>query len=281
MFGLFKKKEKDAPAPKKVDAEGEEFRAFAAGFETEDRTVLVLTGPQGLITGKNEGDLLWRAGAPLVAWLEEDSPEVCREPTSLVSKGDETLMGILRQRIPRDFILKCKVRPSADGKRLLLLNLPEPGFDLDLKAILDESKKPVTLDGGALGEFTLNRSVGVFQKEADWLGQSVQLTFDRDEDQQVCLSGLQAMVSGQAEWDGKLREFAAAELLDLANDWAADADEEEVSLEDFMQRIEPDTLAFQENGTFDFWFNDGELFFGHAIRVSGTLEGPTSAEMEG
>lgn len=279
MFGLFKKKEKDAPKP--VNAEAEEFRAFAAGFEAEDRTVLVLTGPQGLVTGKNKGDLLWTAGVVLTAWLEEDSPELCREPTSLVSKGDETLMGVLRQRIPRDFILKCKVRPSVDGKRLLLTGLPEPGFDMDLKAILDESKKPVTLDGGALGQFTLNRSVGVFQGEADWLGQTLQLTFDRDEDQQACLAGLQAMVTVQAEWDGKLREFAASELLDLANEWAADADEEEVSLEDFMQRIEPDTLAFQENGTFDFWFNDGELFFGHAIRVSGTLEGPTTAEMEG
>lgn len=281
MFGLFKKKEKEAPAPKKVDAEGEEFRAFAAGFEPEDRTVLVLTSPQGLVTGRNEGDLLWTAGAPLVAWLEEDSPDLCREPTSLVSKGDEAFMGVLRQRIPRDFILKCKVRPSQDGKRLLLTSLPEPGFDMDLKAILDESKKPVVLEAEGLGQFALNRSVGVFQAETEWMGQPLQLTFDRDEDRQVCLEGLQTLMSGQEEWDEKLREFAAEKLLELANDWAADADEEEVSLEDFMQRLEPDTLVFQESGIFDFWFNDGELFFGHAIRVSGTLEGPTDAEMEG
>lgn len=280
MFGLFKKKEKETPKPANVEAE--EFRAFAAGFEPEDRTVLVLTGPIGLVTGRNEGDTLWTAGIVLTAWLEEDSPDLCREPTSLVSKGDETLMGILRQRIPRDFILKCKVRPSKDGKRLLLTGLPEPGFDMDLKAILDESKKPVTLDGGELGQFTLNRAVGVFQGEGDWLGQSIQLTFDRDEDAQTCLNALQSMVSAREEWDGKLREFAAAELLDLANEWAADADEEEVSLEDFMARLEPDTLAVQQSGAFDFWFNDGELFFGHAIRVSGTMtDGPTNAEMEG
>lgn len=280
MFGLFKKKEKEAPKP--ANTEAEEFRAFAAGFEPEDMTVLALVGPLGLVTGRNEGDTLWTAGAVLAAWLEEDSPDICREPTSLVMKGDETLMGVLRQRIPRDFILKCKVRPSLDGKRLLLTALPEPGFDMDLKAILDESKKPVTFEDDALGTFTLSRSVGVFQGEADWLGQSVQLTFDRDEDRDICLNGLKTLVSGQAQWDKTIRDFAAGQLLELANGWAADAEEEEVSLEDFAGRIEPDTLAFQENRTFDFWFNDGELFFGHAIRVSGTLEdGPTSAEMEG
>lgn len=279
MFGLFKKKEKEAPKP--ANAEAEEFRAFAADFEPEDMTVLVLTGPVGLVTGKQEGETLWTAGVALAAWLEEDSPDICREPTHLVSKGDEALMAVLRQRIPRDFILKCKARPSADGKRLLLTSLPEPGFDVDLKALLDESKKPVTVDGGSLGEFTLNRSVGVLQKEAEWLGQPLLLTLDRDEDRDICLSGLAALMSAQEEWNERLRACAADHLLDLANDWAADADEEPVTREDFMQRMEPDTLAFQENGTFEFWFNDGDLFFGHAIRVSGTLEGPTAAEMEG
>ena len=49
-------------------------------------------------------------------------------------------MDYLRQRVPRDFIIKCRARLSVDGSRLLMLELPQPGFDPDLKAILDEQK---------------------------------------------------------------------------------------------------------------------------------------------
>ena len=43
-----------------------------------------------------------------------------------------------------------------------MLELPQPGFDPDLKAILDEQKKPVSTWVEGLGTFTLNRTV-------DWL----------------------------------------------------------------------------------------------------------------
>ena len=72
-------------------------------------------------------------------------------------------MEYLRQRVPRDFILKCRARLSLDGSRLLMLELPQPGFDPDLKAILDEQKKPVTFWAEGLGTFALNRALGGFE----------------------------------------------------------------------------------------------------------------------
>ena len=49
-----------------------------------------------------------------------------------------------------------------------------------------------------------------------------------------------------------------------------------------MSRMELDAVQIYEDGAFDFWFNDGDLFWGHSIHVTGSLEsGPEDAQMEG
>ena len=85
-----------------------------------------------------------------------------------------------------------------------------------------------------------------------------------------------------------MRSFAADKLLSLANDWEADAagneerEAEEITREDFMTRMELDAVQLYEDGAFDFWFNDGDLFWGHSIHVTGSLgAGPEDAQMEG
>ena len=146
------------------------------------------------------------------------------------------------------------------------------GFDPELKAILDEQKKPVTFWVDGLGTFALNRALGWFEAEADWLGSPIRLDLDRDEDREKCLFYLRALMKGQADWDGRLRACAARDLLELANDWASDGgceehEPEEITREQFMERLEPDAVQISGDGSFDFWFNDGALFWGHSIHV--------------
>lgn len=41
-------------------------------------------------------------------------------------------------------------------------------------------------------------------------------------------------------------------------------------------------ISVDPDGSFDFWHNDGDLFWGHAIQISGSLvEGPTLANIPG
>ena len=52
--------------------------------------------------------------------------------------------------------------------------------------------------------------------------------------------------------------------------------------ERFMERMELDAVQIYGDGAFEFWFNDGDLFWGHAIHVTGSLDqGPEMAQMEG
>lgn len=283
MFGLFKSKgekpeEKERkPLPEKQ--ENRQFRELAAQFAPEELTILAVTGANGFGGGKTSGEELWTASIGLTAWMEEDSPDIHRGEFVLSTIADDQLLEHLQRRVPRDFIIKFKGRVSEDGKRLLLLDLPEPAFDPDLKAILEEQKKPVTFWEEGLGTFTLNRQVDWFETEVDWLGGQISLVFDAEEDRAEVLQRAKTLLAGAASWDKRVREYAADDLLASANDWAED---EEITREQFIQRMELESIEIRADGSFEFWFADGDMFYGHSIHVSGDMEhGPDDAAMEG
>ncbi len=286
MFGLFQKKggepeEKAREKQREPGGENARFKEFSAQFLPEELSILAVTGANGFGGGRMGGEELWTASIGLTAWMEEDSPDIHRGEFVLSTIGDDQLLEILRRRTPRDFIVKFRGRVSEDGRRLLLLNLPEPGFDPDLKVILEEQKKPVTIEEEGLGVFTLNRQVNWFEAGVDWLGTEISLVFDREEDRASCAANARALLASAADWDRRVREYAAGELLDSANDWAEDG-EEPITREQFMERMEPESVEIRADGSFEFWFADGEMFYGHSIHVSGNLTGgPDAAQMEG
>ncbi len=290
MFGLFKKKgeepeEKAQEQNPAQNTENKQFKAFAAKFLPEELTILAVTGANGFGGGKTRGEALWTVSIGLTAWMEEDSSDIHRGEFVLSTVGDEQLLEVLRRRTRPDFIIKFRGRVSEDGKRLLLLDLPEPGFDPDLEAILEEQKKPVTFWEEGLGTFTLNRQVDWFETEIQWLGAEISLVFDAEEDRAEVLRKAKALLADAVSWDKRVREYAADELLELANDWAEQMEDEEpqeIAREQFMERMELESIEIRADGSFEFWFADGDLFYGHSIHVSGDMEnGPDDAGMEG
>lgn len=286
MFGLFKKKGEQPEEEQRIqNPENKQFKAFAAQFAPEELTILAVTGANGFGGGRAGKEKLWRASIGLTAWMEEDSPDIHRGEFVLSTIADDQLLEHLQRRVPRDFIIKFKGRVSEDGKGLLLLDLPEPAFDPDLKAILEEQKKPVTFWEEGLGTFTLNRQVDWFETELDWLGAEISLVFDQDENRADCVMNAKALLADAAGWDKRVREYAADELLSTANDWAGQMEDEEpqeITREQFVERMELESIEVRADGSFQFWFGDGDLFYGHSIWVSGDLEnGPNDAAMEG
>lgn len=280
MFKLFKKKEEPKSQPAATEETTSAYKALTADFYAEELDILALTGPASFYSNQNPETGLWESGILLTAWLEEAGEEIHQDPTALVAMTDERLMSVLRQRMPSNFILKLKARLSLDGTRLLVADLPAPGFDPDLKALLEAQKKPVTFESEDLGTFTLHRSIGWFETEAEWLDQSILITFDQEGDQNASLTILRTLLADPAGWDQRLRSCAADHLLDLANQCAAE-DEEEISREQFLETIQLESIQAGENGSFLCVYNDGGLLWGNAIQVTGTiLDGPTAAQSD-
>ena len=303
MFGFFKKKSGEIPEEqerlqkaaareaerKEAPAIPEELRALGQKFLPEEFSILAVTGAGGFGGSRPQENGPWLAVLELTAWKEEDSDQPAyREKTQLVALADDKLMEYLRRRVRGDSVFQIMVRPSEDGKQFLMTELPQPEIDPEMKAILEEQKKPVSIWVPELGTFTLNRLVNWFEAEVEWLGQPARLDIDREEDWDACVEQAKALMADQKGWDEKVRAFAAQELLSQANDWAQDAAEsedgepEEITREQFMERMELDAVQISADGRFEFWFNDGDLFWGHAIHVTGSLDqGPEMAQMEG
>ena len=292
MFGLFKKKGGEAPeeqersqkAADRAAKEGETpegIRAMGQEFLPGELSVLAVTGPNPFGGGPRE-DGLWVASMGLTAWMEEDSPDIRREDVRLVTLADPKLLGFLRQRALPDFLIKFRARLSSDGKQLLLLDLPQPGFDPDLKAILEEQKKPDSTYVEGLGTFVLNRQVGWYQTDADWLGQSIQLVYDRgsEAEMKAAHQTALALMGAREDWDSRVRTYAARQLPvqypDLEDELL------ELPAEELARRLEAESLQVWPDGSFEFWFHDADYQWEHALRVRGTAAGgPDRVYLEG
>ncbi len=289
MFKLFGKKHAGRPeetsAPQPSDrSKHPEVAALAAQFDPEEFEILAVTGANGFGGDKEPEAEFWTATLPLVAWREGDGP-IREEDTCLVSLADDTLMEFLKRRAPKNSIIQARVRQGLDDDRFLLVGLPTPIMDRELKAILDEKTREVSTWVSGLGTFVLNRSVNWYQAEVEWLDQPIQLTYDPDTE--AAMKGAQdtalALMADQAGWDQRLRAYAADHLPLPAGAPPQDeeAEDEEASPEEFAARMELESVQACPDGGFVFWFHDGDLSSERSIQVSGSLsEGPSDARIE-
>jgi hypothetical protein len=131
----------------------------------------------------------------------------------------------------------------------------------------------------------------VFEPDLDWFmgttlwnGQEIRIVFPVNQKtiNDSALAAAQTLWSEQVQWQQSIQTYAIYALLGIKNsDWLED-DEDELTAEVFGSRITLETISVATNGEFEFWYNDGDLFWGHSIVVRGNLEnGPIEACTEG
>ncbi len=296
MFGLFKKKKETAQPIETPVVEQESSaipdetvtqdkrKTFLARFPEKETDLVGITSPGGVAHNPVEGTDLFHVTIALTAWLDEYEQELHREPALLEAMVDETLLEYLRQRTPPNFIISATVRPSGDDKHFLITDLPKPGFDPELKALLEEQKKPVKLEVDGLGTFTLNRNLGWYDASVEWQGEEISLNLDRNEETlDDAQETAKALMADQANWDQRVRAYAAEQLLERVNDLLQSEDDaaELYTAEILAEQFQIDSVLAGPDGIFEFWFSDDDLFLAHPVHVTGTLEqGPTLAEMD-
>ena len=275
LFG--KKKDKE----RKLTPEQEQVQAFARRFDAQEMTLVAVTGMQGVSHTRENKDELWTVTVPLTAWMDAFDNVVHNQPAVLEALADDRLLGYLLQRLPRSFIIKAKVRPALEGDVFQLVDMPEPGFDPELKAILDEQVKPVTLDGGELGTFTLNPSVNQFQAEVKWLEQPLLLAFDRGQEEQGALDAAAALLADAGKWDERVRAFAAQRVLESVNALSQEDEQAQpLTAEELAEQLELELVQVEGADGVTLWLG-GDLLYGHGIRVDATLSaGPVDAVLE-
>ena len=77
----------------------------------------------------------------------------------------------------------------------------------------------------------------------------------------------------EEEWNARIVECAVKSLLPLKNDVWLEEDEAELDADQFKERMSPNSITIYPDGAFEFWHDDGGMFLGHSIMISGSLAG--------
>ena len=255
---------------------------FEARFSPEITEIAAVIAPSGCGAGRGGGETYWSVNAEITAWQHVEGGEVhvadCCRLTALVENTDE-----LREKLKANSVITAKVRKG--GKDFLICEITESGKSFPLlEQVLEEQLKPVYYEDGVLGTFTLDKSINTYDGTVDWLGEEISVSFNLDEEENMrsSISLLRNLTANQKDWDVKARQFAASALTDLANEWLQEEDEEEITEEDFASRITLNEITAETDGEFIFWFDDDDIFLGHSICVTGTIEnGFDDAEIAG
>ena len=185
--------------------------------------------------------------------------------------------------------VRARVDRSAPEPRALLENLTGKDDHAALRDFLTEFQKPVTYQDDVLGTLTLDRRSDYYKTTLTWNSATAELRLATAELDELAnlLRTAHALWEGQEAWEERITGYAAQELLDNANDWATSADDwseedEPITAAQFQERMKVESITVESDGLFVFFYDDGDMFFGHVITVSGTLaEGPTEATFDG
>ena len=111
---------------------------------------------------------------------------------------------------------------------------------------------------------------------------SLSLSTDQPDELEKALRTAHSLWQNQSKWNERIRNYAVQELLPLKNDAWLGEGEAELSADQFDGRMMLESVTVYPDGSFEFWHNDGDLFWGHSIQIGGTLsEGPTQADIPG
>ena len=250
----------------------------------EDEPVVV----QGVVSAGGQG-----------GWHDDDddykvhcfSFDAWREPGKPVLKRYLTIL----RPVPRDAdysedfpeysVQRISVYLSTDGMRAVFekaLRMDSP--DDELATIATELQQPVIVSTERFGDLVLDRSMDWFEGETEWNGQAVEVTLPEHDDKpdEDALKTAHALWSDEEKWNQRIEDYAVRELLDLRNDSWREDDDPELTAEAFIARMTLTMVSISYDGGFEFWYDDGEMFGGHTIMVSGTLaDGPTDAGIHG
>lgn len=237
--------------------------------------------------GWSQGDTLWTFMIRFDVW-RCDGQAVRERKLTLRRPMPEEELNALREKVQAYDIVRVKARVAEENcfgspQALLTQLIGKVTTDSELNAAALRLQEPVTFVDDRFGSFTLDRSTQTFTAPTRWNGMDIDLSIpdETEDDKQAALANAASLWVDQSGWTERVISHAVHELLDLKNEsWSDDG--EEVTADQFRERMKLQSISVDAEGGFEFWFDDGDLFSGHAIMISGNLkEGVRGADIFG
>ena len=227
----------------------------------------------------------WSWTLDLIAWRIPGQP-IQNSPLVVSKQVSDEELNALQAAIDAESLIAfeaklCERSPYGDARAQLLRVLDQPVDDA-LEAVLRESCEPIEMTDPVIGTLVFDRSAQCFVAQALWLDEPIDISVYPDDDGAAtnALQTAQTLFGAMEVWTDRVNKCAVAELLENKNDNWLDEDEEPISGEEFIDQMQLESINVYPDGTFDFCLDDGDLFWGHTIQVSGSLsDGPSSADI--
>ena len=288
---------------KKSNVDAAEMKKFDNEYSKQTKEILILTNDSSVGAWKAGKVNMWVASKGFLAYIDISSNELKNGDGRVVWPIEESEMqsdknyskkfdlGIVYRLRVRELIDKTVPEgfvPSYPNRFLVVKILEKNVQNAVLAEILAEYRKPISITDEGLGAFELEKDLQMFSGEINWLGETVSASLDIEvEDESTwskSMGFLKSLSDNQREKDEEFRLFAAKELTELANDWSQNEEENAAGIteSDFASRIRMESLGVTSDGDYTLYYFDDDMFFGHVIEITGSIDGgPESADIAG
>ncbi len=184
-------------------------------------------------------------------------------------------------KFPKYAILKLKVFMTPSKERVLLDTvLPMDVKNKELERLVEILEKPVIVSTELFGDLTLDKRFDIFEGEGMWINHKVKVRIPlRNKSIENELKTAASVWSEKVAWEDKAKEYAVKELLPIKNEHWLSEGEVEMTTDEFKKLMDLESVTFEKDIQIQFWYNDGDIFWGHSIGVSANLnDGPDYAD---
>ena len=263
----------------------QDFRRLALSKPLQDLVGVV--GAGGLSGSTTKGDPPPRLVFEFSHWRETEGPVSAQEVRCEMLSSDAEVKEQISRFAPYQILgIKAQLanHPQGDLRALVREITGVVKGDEELETLAAKQQEPVVRDHPRFGALTLDRRIDAYCGRVPWMGRDVNLSLDaeRAEDLDAALGVAETLWANAEEWQSRACDCAVNRLLDLKNGTWLEEDEAALDAPTFAKRMIIETICVAPTGEVEFWFNDGDLFWGHMIQVSGSLsEGLTDADICG
>ncbi len=241
---------------------------------TEQKTIVGLIGasaPGGVRQSNLEQ---WFLVIHFAAWRYAGSP-VTESKLRLEMPVSQTQLDDYMAALKPYQIIEVEVQEDnqPDCKRIAAIKQTDIN-DPELSTIAERLQVPVEFEHPVFGKLVYERQFYCYTGRANWGDQAVDLMFncENPDPPYRAFETAEVLFRKQADWEQRINEYAADQLLALKNENWLEDDEEPLTPAAFISHMTLESISIEEDGGFTFWHDDGDLFWGHTIQISGSLE---------
>ena len=249
-----------------------EIEDFNKNFDDEILDIAFVLKKQNLSAGKSKGKY-YTLLVSAIAYKNIITNEIIENENLLIVKEIEDTNHYF-QIFRNKTIVRLKVRKEKDSSglymRFLLEDIIDTNYkDNDLNIILEEYSKPVYYKDEELGNFELDKSIDMFNKNIEWDNNNISISFENIDEEVNKKSAdiIRKIFASKKDIDKKLKDYISESLLEDANSWNDDDDKPNINKEDFLKLITLTSINIIYEDNITFYFDDGDIFSGHVIAV--------------